>query len=260
MIFSSLCCLSLVLAGCSGGPFSSLTDGNDVPFGGSPTLDTVEYPPGASKAGFTDPSRIVNNSSVALAERSYTMRAVISSTDGQRTWNRIQYFESNPTEPAAYTLQKFPGDTHEEYVNRSGRYFRCCDEDPSYGYDTPEQWSPHDVHQAGIDTSTRYLEVALEIGEYTATDVIQREGTTLIVYNLTEPAETYDNRSITAAKGHLLVDQQGVVHGINLYVAGSRLDEPRSYTRTKLTYRVTLTESVTVEKPAWVENVTTKTA
>ncbi|WP_332899348.1 hypothetical protein [Haladaptatus sp. CMSO5] len=238
-------------AGCTDDPFSSIVGGEK-----EPTLETVTFPKGTTAQGFTNRSQLVNSTKSGLDGTTFTMTDFITNSNAENTWTSAKYLESDREGLVVYQWEKAGGQTDETYIDSTGVYYKFGTEPPTYRTE-PLGWvTPREVHERGIERSTQYLEAALELGNYTAADVIRRDGTTLIVYNLTDPADTADDWRITAASGQIFVDQQGIVHKIDIYIAGRSVGESSTYTRTRLRYSVFLNEPRTVREPAWVANQT----
>jgi hypothetical protein len=94
---------------------------------------------------------------------------------------------------------------------------------------------------------------------YTANGTVERDGRTLYRFDLAAVNESAvaENVTVTGAAGRLLIDERGLIHRSTLELRGESADGDTR--RLFVSYRVTGTGDVTVERPDWLSTAAAET-
>jgi len=251
----------VAVAGCSGltgsddpteteGPTDEMTDTTtDAPAENSTSLADVSYPAGASDDGFDNASAVAAGHADALAESDYAVSLSQRTTDGNRS-EELRYVVRSDLdgqrmlgtlETSGYRNQWFGNETHRHSnVTSNGESALQVQERATEFSETHRQ-----------ETLSPTVRSVLASGNFTATEVVERDGETAVRYELEEyDASRSGSFEADSASGSVLVGESGVVYEATLDVNGT---SDGSAVSLELTYEVTATGVVSVDRPAWAD-------
>lgn len=274
---ATLCVVGLVLlAGCgglSGGsadtPVSNETDGGTAtPTESAGSVEEFAYPAGASADGFGNVSDLTSAHGESLrgqdVESRYRSESWERDASGNQSSLRSVFtadVRSNfEAERALLTTNvSYVGQGRVQTVSQTTSlttanetYTRSVDREgnASYSVDTPST----DFATRHASVSATGIRPILESANWNATAVTRSNGTTVVRYEPT--AVTTDdqatNENAANLTGHVLVDENGVVHEAELgfVVSGN---ESQSSQVVRYDYDLTRPDDVTVEDPDWLD-------
>lgn len=243
---------AVVLAGCQALPVDDTGDGGTTPTvdpEGTSTPAEVTMPPGLDESGVTDADALLSAHAAALEDETVTVsidfRLVVDGAadraalegktvpDGDRGWMSVDLREGTG-----------------EYYTEGGTTYEKATVDGSTRYTTTDDVSAiPDEPRFGADDRIRD---ALRAGNWTATGTVDRDGTTLIRFEAVEvEVPVVDDPDATvSAHGELLVDENGVVHHVEVSTEIEADGETVEYG-----IEVTVSEigTTAVEEPDWID-------
>lgn len=230
-----------------------------------PTLNDVTYPSGVNESGITNSSALVQAHSEALADKSVSYKWSTNTSftgtesadsvqtdiemrmkdnpDSNRTWLALDYSGGSvalyTTDERSYAKQVAGGETSYE-VSESSDSFR---------YSTANRgWS-------------NMLEGTLSYASFKPTDVVVRDGKTLIKLEMTEAVDRYqlntENASMTY-DGEMLIDEQGTVHHSEVEITIENDEAGYTYNYHSTT-DIQNVGSTTVDEPEWLDEAKSTT-
>lgn len=246
-------------AGCAG----VLDSGEGAGDGGNGTngpqsLDEVTYPDGAAEDGFSNATALTESHRTTLGETNYALELNQTVVQDNQTTSSVVTIRSNNDSKrmVSSTSQTVEGsDGTRELSNEVYRNATHQHTNTSFGSSSSVQVSEARTsfgqsHES--QTNARLVRSLLNFGNYSATDVVQRDGTTLIEYELDEyNSSAQGDFQPESVSGTVYVSQSGVVHELQISAEGTTQGRQVSL---DLHYQVTETGEVTVEPPAWVDS------
>lgn len=249
--------LLVVLAGCGGTaePTADTSTGTAETTGASPTqtvgLDDVALPAGVSESGVTDADALTSAHADALSGTSVTVsmdfRLEVNGT-GQNVSFRGEVTPDTDTGWMQVTLQDGVG----TYYTDGGTTYRKVEQNGETTFGTTEQVSALPVEpRFGADAR---IGDALRAANWTATGVVERNGTRLIRLEASDVSlpDSVDvaNATDVDSSGVLLVDADGVVHHVSVRTHVTSDEKTVVYE-----IEVTLSDvgSTTIQRPDWVD-------
>jgi len=248
------------LAGCAG----TLSDGTGTETSDeqaleseTATVSSFSYPEGAEPSGITSVDTLLDEHESALEGTSVTLvgnhsfgvAAGNQSDDADFSYEVAHDPDSDRT---LTTIEQGNGNLT-AYVDGDTQYYRTVSENGTeYGTAAPDER----VSDTGPESYTgrTLLRGILGSGEYNATDVVSRNGTELVVYELEEltstPDNTFDFGVVSSADATVYVDSDGIVHEATMEITTG---EGLSFTYNS-NVQFEDVGSTTVEEPAWVDS------
>lgn len=260
----------VALAGCAGGPLGGAGTDSGGPTASdgealeseTATVRSFAYPAGATPSGIENVTTLLDAHEAALSGSSVTLSGTTGFSAGGSQNSATAGIEYTIEHEAASneTLTRVvggSGDTFTSYLTAGTAAYRV---DGSDGVEYASAEAAVDAPYAETAprnfTGRGLLRTILGSGEYNATDVVTRDGTELVRYDLetvaSTPAGKLNIGRDTQVEGTLFVDSDGIVHEASL-TATSGSDRGFSF---GYEARATFSEigSTTVEEPAWLDD------
>jgi hypothetical protein len=230
----------------------------------SATVSSFSYPAGATPSGIENVSTLLDAHEAALSGSSVTLSGTKGFTAGGSENSAsagIEYtieHEAASNETLTRVVGGGSGDTFSSYVTDGTAAFRVAGADGvEYGTASASVDAPYADTAPDTFTGRGLLRTILGSGEYNATDVVTRNGTELVRYDLETVTSTPDAKldigSDTEVNGTLFVDSGGIVHEA-YFSASSGSDQGLSFG-----YEASATfsgiGSTTVDEPEWTGDV-----
>ena len=255
----------VAVAGCSGltgsddpseteGPTDAMTDtdspGESTTTSGGPSLADVSYPAGATEGGFDNVSAVAAGHADALAESAYAVSLSQQSTEGNRSSELRYDVRSNPDSQRVAGTLATSNYRNQWYGNATHQHANVTTDGSSNLQVRERSTDFSENHRQ--ETLSPTVRSVLASGNYTATAVVERNGETAVRYEL-EAYNASENPDFEteSATGTVVVGESGVVYEASLAVTGTSNGSDVSL---ELTYEVTETGDVSVERPAWVDD------
>jgi hypothetical protein len=262
----------VAFAGCTGG-FSggegtntdAETDSGDQALdSNTATVTSFAYPAGATPSGIENVTTLLDEHEAALSGSSVTLSGTKGFTAGGSQSSAsagIEYtiqHEAASNETLTRVVGSGSGDTFTSYVTGGTAAYRVNGSaGVQYGAVSTAVDAPFADTAPDSFTGRTLLRTILGSGEYNATDVVDRNGTELVRYELETVVSTPDAKlnigSDTEVEGTVYVDSDGIVHEAS-FSATSGSDEGFSFG-----YEASAVfsgiGSTTVEEPAWLGEV-----
>lgn len=206
---------------------------------GSVQSPDADYPAGMSGDGITNASQVIDGHRSLLSETDYAMDGRMVRVTAER---EISFRVDAATRTARYRARSANGDVSYTAYLEAGELFTREEDDFETVYlsdDLAGQGQDYYTDPEGI--FTEIVRPLLSKYEFTATDAIDRNGSTYIRY---EPAADEDR-----FRGRILVREDGLIRSVNVsdVAIGERVGYP--VTRLRLTVRVG--DQSEVSPPAW---------
>jgi hypothetical protein len=250
-------------AGCAG--FLGSGDGGDGGSGdatetteSTTSLEEVAYPNGATQDGFDNASAVMESHQEALSETNYALEldqtvvegnqtseyaiTVRSNNESQRMIATTEQSLDSPDQSQEFRNEVYQNATHQHTNNtiNGESTVRVQESMTAFGQSHESQ------------TNARLVQSLIQFGNYSATDIVERDGTTLIQYEMTEYNASSDGSfEPDDASGTILISEAGVVHEMQLSAEGTSDGTDVSI---DLQFEVSETGDVTVEQPTWAED------
>ena len=256
-LFAVAAVIALVaLAGCSGLMGSDAPEGetNGTTEAGTTeaelTLSDVEYPDGASADGIEDVDAVVAAHGAVLNETDYAIEIDQASAQGDRSQNVTYALRSSLDDRRMVGSIATEGMVNEWYQNATHQHTNLTANGDTRLRVQESSGSFEETHRQ--ETAGQLVNDLLSTGNFTADEVVERDGETLVRYELTAYNDSNENFETEGASGYALVGESGVVHEVQVAAEGTTSDG--TAVSFDASYRVTALGDVTVEPPAWVED------
>lgn len=259
----------VALAGCTGGlsggdvtPDDTQPGSEDEALGSTTaTVTSFAYPAGATPAGIENVSTLLDEHEAALSGSSVTLSGtkVFSAGGSESSASAgIDYtiaHEAASNETLTRVVGGGSNDTFTSYLTDGTAAFRVDGSDGvEYGAISAAVDAPYADTAPDSFTGRALLRTILGSGAYNATEVVTRDGTELVRYELETVVSTPDAKlnigRDVEAKGTVFVDSAGIVHEAS-FSATSGSEQGFSFG-----YEASATfsdiGSTTVEEPEWL--------
>jgi hypothetical protein len=264
--------LLVALAGCTGGlsggegtTTDAGTDSGEAALdSNTATVTSFAYPAGATPSGIENVTTLLDAHGAALSGSSVTLSGTkgFSAGGSQNSASAgIEYtieHEADSNETLTRIVGGDSGDTFTSYLTDGTAAYRVNGSaGVEYGAASTAVDAPYADTAPDSFTGRALLRTILGSGEYNATDVVDRNGTELVRYDLETVVSTPDAKlnigSDTEVEGTVFVDSDGVIHEAT-FSATSGSDEGFSF---GYEASATFSEigSTTVEEPDWLGEV-----
>lgn len=215
-----------------------------------PSLADVSYPAGASESGFDNASAVATGHADALTESGYAVSLSQQSVEGDQSSELHYDVRSDPEAKRMLGTLETSSYRNQWYGNETHRHANVTSNGESSLQVRERSTDFSETHRQ--ETLSPTVQSVLASGNYTATDVVERDGETAVRYELQEyNASDNANFETESATGSVLVGESGVVYEAALVVNGT---SDGSDVSLELTYEVTETGDVTVERPDWADD------
>ncbi|WP_323192726.1 hypothetical protein [Halostella sp. PRR32] len=248
-------------AGCAGVLGSDDDDGDDETTQKTVGLDDVTYPDGAAEDGFDNATAVADTHRSALSNASYALELSQESAEGNQSQQYDYTVRSNneskrmvgsttsvqemegSNDPFEIRSVLYENDTHQHRnVTRNGG---------SPQVSVRESRTPFAASHES-QTNANLVQNLIAAGNYSATEAVQRNGTTLVRYELNEFNGTAgSDLNVSNAEGYILVSEAGVVYEAQVSIEGTSGGTELS---SAIEFEVTQVGDVTVERPSWVDD------
>lgn len=242
----------VLLAGCS-----SIT-GDDPSQTPEPTLDTVTYPAGVNETGITNSSELIQAHSEALANESVTFEWSMDSSQSRENTDvveqtlRIRMKDDRQTGRTQVVLNN-SASTVTMYATENRTYVKQeIGTDTAYEVSDSTDSSRYSLANRDWDSM---LQNTFRYATFEPTDVVVRNGTTLIKFEMTgidNSSELNRENSTVTTDGTMLLDQQGVIHHTEIEITAEN-GERNSTISYKSTADLRNVGSTAVEEPGWLD-------
>jgi hypothetical protein len=243
--------LLVVLAGCSGSPGGSGTDpaGNGTDAPGSPTTDgSATSPAGNASTGIENASALVAATDQRLATTDYALTQTLEQQAGQESLTVTQRTRSSLTDERRLFVFDASSETNRLFVADGTQYLDAVADGETTRRSGPLERSFEARHEPEMLGGGESLGGILRNGNYTDAGTVERDGRTLVRFELVEADRSQISGSVTDASGEVLVGEDGVV-----YDAALRIELESGYLNQ--TFRIERLGDVTVERPDWVDEI-----
>ena len=244
----------VAFAGCSGlmgtdAPESE-TNGSTETTEAELTLSDVEYPDGASADGIDDAEAVVAAHGATLNESDYSIEIDQTTVRGEESRNVTYAVRSSLDDQRMVGSIATEGVNNQWYQNATHQHTNLTANGDTRLRVQESSGTFEETHRQ--ETARRLVNDLLTTGNFTAEEAVERDGETLVRYEMTAYNDSNQNFETENASGHALVSESGIVHEVRVTAAGTTSDGTAvSY---EASYRVTALGDVTVEPPAWVED------
>jgi hypothetical protein len=228
------------------------------------TVTSFAYPAGATPSGIENVSTLLDEHEAALSGSSVTLSGTKGFSAGGSESSAsagIEYtiaHEAASNETLTRVVGGGSGDTFTSYLTDGTAAFRVEGSGGvEYGTASASVDAPYADTAPDSFTGRTLLRTILGSGEYNATDVVTRNGTELVRYDLETVVSTPDAKlnigRDTEVNGTILVDSDGIIHEAT-FSATSGSDEGFSFGYEASAVFSDI-GSTTVEEPAWLGEV-----
>ncbi|AQL41351.1 hypothetical protein BV210_00855 [Halorientalis sp. IM1011] len=262
----------VALAGCAGGPLGGEGTATDTDSGDddraieseTATVSSFAYPAGATPSGIENVSTLLDEHESALSGSSVTLSGTTGFSAGGSSNSAsagIEYtieHEASSNETLTRVVGGDSGDTFTSYITDGTTAYRVNGSDGvEYGTAQASVDAPYAETAPANFTGRSVLLTILGSGEYNATDVVARNGTELVRYDLETVTETPEGQlnigGDTEVNGTVFVDSDGIVHEAYLTASsGSEQGFSFGYEASAVFSDI---DSTTVEEPEWTDEV-----
>lgn len=248
-------------AGCAGILGSGGDDGSGGTNGSeesTTSLEDVAYPNGATADGFDNASAVMDAHQEGLSDTNYALDVSQTVVEGNQTSEYAVTVRTNNESQRMLTTTAQSLDApnqsqeflNQVYRNATHQYTNNTVNGESTVRVQESMTSFAESHEG--QTNARLVQSLIQFGNYSATGVVERDGTTLIRYEMTEYNASSDGSfEPENASGTILVSEAGVVHEMEVSAEGT---SEGSEVSIDLQFEVTETGEVSVEMPAWAED------
>ncbi|WP_424019101.1 DUF7537 family lipoprotein [Halorientalis pallida] len=267
--------LVVALAGCTGGlsggegtttdAGTDSTDANEEALDSTTaTVTNFAYPAGATPSGIENVTTLLDEHEAALSGSSVTLSGTkgFSAGGSQSSASAgIEYtieHEASSNETLTRIVGGGSGNTFTSYLTDGTAAYRVDGSTGvEYGAVSTAVDAPFADTAPDSFTGRTLLRTILGSGEYNATDVVSRNGTELVRYDLETVVSTPDAKlnigSDTQVEGTVFVDSEGIIHEAS-FSATSGTDEGFSFGYEASAVFSDI-GSTTVEEPDWLGEV-----
>ena len=246
----------VALAGCSGLMGSDAPEGetNGTTEAGTTeaglTLSGIEYPDGASTDGIDDAEAVVAAHGATLNESDYGIEIDQTTVRGENSRN-VTYAVRSSLDDRRMVRSIATGDLDNQwYQNATHQHTNLTANGDTRLRVQESSGTFEGTHRQ--ETAGQLVNDLLSTGNFTTEEVVERDGETLVRYEMTAYNDSNQNFETENASGHALVSESGVVHEVHVSAEGTASDG--TAVSFEASYRVTALGDVTVEPPAWVED------
>lgn len=232
-------------------PTSNGTSGEDgTTTGDGPTLDDVAYPAGATADGFDNASAVTQGHRETLAGSGYALSLQQATTTGNQSEDISYAARSNPDSERRAGSLRTASSENRWFWNATHEHANVTANGQSNVQVRERSGDFATAHRQ--DTLSSTVRSVLVSGNFTAVEAVERNGETAVRYELDEYNESASGTLRTdTAGGSVVIGESGVVYDAALSVTGTSEGSDVSL---DLTYEVTGTGDVTVERPDWTDD------
>lgn len=240
--------LLVVLAGCSGSPGGTGTDPATTGTDAAGDAGTAEYPAGTAQSGIGNASALVAATDRRLATTDYALVQSLEQRGGGESLAVTRRARSSPDAERRRYVFDATGETNRRFVADGTVYFDAVSDGERTTGSEPLERPFAALHEPEMLDGGESLGGILRTGNYTAAGTVERDGRTLVRFELVEADRRRVSGTVTDANGTVLVGSDGVVYDATL-----RIDLESG--RWNQTFRIERLGDVTVERPDWVDGI-----
>ena len=234
------------------------------------TNDSIEYPPGYSASGITDPARAADQHAAALADQDSYALALNTTTPSSGTQASVTAVQrANISSQQAYNELNISTQTGqivtESYYNESTGYTRT---NSSLASEAGPQYNvSRQPFRVTYNSTVTTFQGFLGNASYGAAQSVERDGETLIRYEATEltdpaaflnmPLSDITAENVSEFNASVFVDQNGVIRSLSY---SATYTTEGTTTTTTLDLRITDLNATTVNEPEWLAEAKTNTS
>ena len=211
----------------------------------------LSFPPGVNASGVRNRTALFDAHRAMLGERDYATnltQVVLADGDRTRTVSRVRSDLDAGRLRGAFTASA--NNVSVDTFRNESRFFRRQTVEDRTSYRARNATGPfasYHERRTSLVASSVY-----RFADYTANGTVERGNRTLFRFDLADVNESAvaENVTVTGAEGTLLIDGRGLIHRSTLELHGESADGDRR--RRFVSYRVTRTGDLTVERPDWL--------
>ncbi|RXK51917.1 DUF7537 family lipoprotein [Halorientalis pallida] len=243
--------LLVVLAGCSGSPGGSGTDpaGNGTDTLESPATDgDAGNAAGTASTGIENASALIAATDQRLATTDYALTQTLEQQAGGESLTVTQRTRSSLTDERRLFVFDATSETNRLFLADGTQYIDAVSDGETTTRSAPLQGSFEARHEPEMLGGGESLGGILRNGNYTDAGTVERDGRTLVRFELVEADRSRISGTVTDASGEVLVGSDDVVYDASLRIEleSGHLEQ---------TFRIEHLGDVTVERPDWVDEI-----